>query len=131
MSKEELVRRFWSRFEVDIEEQGYELVEVEITGQGGVRILRIYIDKPDGGIGLDDCTAVSQLLNPSWTRRTSYRRTIYWRFLLRALTARFGNPPISSPVRRRGHYGLDPFPARGPEEVQRHITRVRRRVDTG
>lgn len=63
MSREELVRRFWTRFEADIAEQGYELVEVEVAGQSGVRILRIYLDKP-GGIGLDDCTAVSQLLNP-------------------------------------------------------------------
>jgi ribosome maturation factor RimP len=29
-----------------------------------VRILRIYIDKEEGGIGLQDCTAISQLLNP-------------------------------------------------------------------
>lgn len=64
MSKEELVRRFWTRFESEIEEQGYELVEVEIAGQSGVRILRIYIDKAGGGIGLDDCTVVSQFLNP-------------------------------------------------------------------
>lgn len=64
MSKEELVRRFWSRFEADIVEQGYELVEVELAGQSGVRILRIYIDKADGGIGLQDCTTISQLLNP-------------------------------------------------------------------
>lgn len=64
MNKEELVRRFWTRFEGDIVEQGYELVEVELTGQSGVRILRIYIDKPGGGVALDDCTAVSQLLNP-------------------------------------------------------------------
>ena len=64
MSREELVRRFWSRFEDDIEEQGYELVEVELAGQSGVRILRIYIDKAEGGIGLEDCTALSQFLNP-------------------------------------------------------------------
>ena len=64
MSKEELVRRFWSRFEEEIAEQGYELVEVELAGQSGVRILRIYIDKAEGGIGLQDCTTVSQLLNP-------------------------------------------------------------------
>ncbi|MBX7246056.1 MAG: ribosome maturation factor RimP [Candidatus Sumerlaeaceae bacterium] len=64
MSREELVRRFWERFEPEIVEQGYELVEVEIAGQSGVKILRIYIDKTPGGIGLDDCTAVSQFLNP-------------------------------------------------------------------
>ena len=64
MSKEELVRRFWRQFESEIAEQGYELVEVEIAGQSGVRILRIFIDKAGGGIGLGDCTAVSQFLNP-------------------------------------------------------------------
>ena len=64
MSKEELVRRFWSVFEPEITEQGYELVEVEVAGQSGVRILRIYIDKEGGGIVHQDCATVSQLLNP-------------------------------------------------------------------
>ena len=64
MSKEELVRRFWERFDSEIAEQGYELVEVEIAGQSGMRILRLYIDKPGGGVGIGDCTAVSQFLNP-------------------------------------------------------------------
>lgn len=64
MSREELVRRFWERFESEIAEQGYELVEVEIAGQGGTRILRLYIDKPEGGIGIQDCSVVSQFLNP-------------------------------------------------------------------
>jgi len=63
VSREELVRRFWSVFEPEILEQGYELVEVELTGDSGVRILRAYIDKP-GGILHEDCAAVSQLLNP-------------------------------------------------------------------
>lgn len=63
MSKEELVRRFWSVFEPEILEQGYELVEVELTGEGGVRILRIFIDK-EGGIRHEHCAAVSQFLNP-------------------------------------------------------------------
>ena len=64
MSKEELVRRFWSVFEPEILEQGYELVEVEVTGHGGVRILRIYIDKEEGGILHQDCVVISQFLNP-------------------------------------------------------------------
>lgn len=64
MSKEELVRRFWERFESEIAEQGYELVEVEIAGQSGMRILRLYIDKPEVGIRIEDCSIVSQFLNP-------------------------------------------------------------------
>jgi ribosome maturation factor RimP len=37
---------------------GYELVELELVGSGGNRTLRLFIDAP-GGIGLDDCEAVS------------------------------------------------------------------------
>ncbi len=64
MAREEIVRRAWREFEPELQEQGYELIEVEYVGtQGGMHILRLYIDK-SGGITLDDCTAVSQLLNP-------------------------------------------------------------------
>ncbi len=39
---------------------GYELVDMERTGQG--RMMRVFIDKP-GGINLDDCAAVSNHLS--------------------------------------------------------------------
>ena len=39
---------------------GYELVEVERSGGG--KLVRVYIDKPDG-IGVDDCVAVSDHLS--------------------------------------------------------------------
>ena len=39
---------------------GYELVELQQTGQGG-RLLRLFIDKA-GGIGVEDCAAVSRQL---------------------------------------------------------------------
>lgn len=56
--------RAWEAFEADLQEQGYELVEVEYApGHGGIRILRVYMDKPGGAITLDDCTAASQLLS--------------------------------------------------------------------
>ena len=38
---------------------GYELVDLERSGRG--RLLRIFIDKPDG-VGVDDCAAVSHHL---------------------------------------------------------------------
>jgi ribosome maturation factor RimP len=38
---------------------GYELVDLDRSGRG--RLLRIFIDKP-GGIGVDDCAAVSHHL---------------------------------------------------------------------
>jgi ribosome maturation factor RimP len=41
---------------------GYELVEVEWKNESGW-ILRVFIDKPVGGVSLDDCAAVSRELS--------------------------------------------------------------------
>jgi ribosome maturation factor RimP len=38
---------------------GYELVDLQVSNRGG--LLRLFIDKP-GGIGLEDCAAVSRQL---------------------------------------------------------------------
>ena len=39
---------------------GYELVDLQVSNRGG--LLRLFIDKP-GGIGLEDCAAVSRQLS--------------------------------------------------------------------
>ncbi|OZV12939.1 hypothetical protein CIW83_06935 [Tissierella sp. P1] len=44
------------------DELGYELVDVEFLKEGSNYFLRVYLDKP-GGINLDDCQKVSQLLS--------------------------------------------------------------------
>lgn len=64
MEKSAIVDRAWQVMAPVLSEQGYELVEVEFTGQLGTRVLRVYIDKPGGGISLDDCTRATHLLNP-------------------------------------------------------------------
>lgn len=64
MTNRDIVRRTWHLFEPCLHEQDYEIVEVEFASQGRTKILRIYIDKPDGGITHEDCVAVSQLLSP-------------------------------------------------------------------
>lgn len=45
-----------------IEENKFELVDVEYVKEGGNWYLRIYIDKP-GGINIDDCELVSRALS--------------------------------------------------------------------
>jgi len=40
---------------------GYELIEVEQSAPG--KLLRIFVDKKDGGITIDDCVAISNHLN--------------------------------------------------------------------
>ncbi len=64
MNKEGVVRSVWRAVEPHLTEQGYTLVEAEYDhGQAQRNVLRLYIDKA-GGVTLDDCTAVSQLLGP-------------------------------------------------------------------
>ena len=45
--------------------EGCELVDVEFLREQAGWILRVYIDKPGGKIGLDECTAVSRALDPA------------------------------------------------------------------
>ena len=45
-----------------VEQEGMELVEVELGGPGGHTILRLFIDKT-GGITLEDCSNVSHLVS--------------------------------------------------------------------
>lgn len=42
--------------------EGYELVEVELSGAGASTILRLFIDK-QGGVTLDDCASVSEAVS--------------------------------------------------------------------
>lgn len=46
-----------------VEEQGMELVDVEFVKEGQHRYLRIFIDKEDESISLDDCKVVNDFLN--------------------------------------------------------------------
>ncbi len=41
---------------------GFELVEVEYLVSNDRGVLRLYVDRPDGGITLDDCVTVSRQL---------------------------------------------------------------------
>ena len=45
-----------------VEEYGFELVDVEYVKEGGTWYLRTYIDK-EGGISIDDCEKVSRRLS--------------------------------------------------------------------
>lgn len=47
-----------------IENSGYEYVGTELKTTAGSKELIVYADKP-GGIGLDDCEAISRLIEPA------------------------------------------------------------------
>jgi ribosome maturation factor RimP len=46
-----------------VEREGYELVEVDWLREGASWVLRLFVDRP-GGVGIDDCQALSRTLEP-------------------------------------------------------------------
>lgn len=46
------------------EQYGLILWDVEFVKEGSERFLRVYIDREEGGIGIEDCEAVSRALDP-------------------------------------------------------------------
>ena len=46
-----------------VEDNGCELYDIEISEEGGNKFFRVYITKP-GGVSLDDCSAINNLLSP-------------------------------------------------------------------
>lgn len=60
----EFLRRVWRDLSPHLEESGYVLVELESAHQGQSPLLRVYIDKSGGGITLDDCVSVTELISP-------------------------------------------------------------------
>ena len=63
MDTREFVRRAWRELEPHVAEQGFELIELEFAGQGGRGVMRLYVDR-EGGVTIDDCVVVSQVLGP-------------------------------------------------------------------
>jgi ribosome maturation factor RimP len=47
-----------------IEAAGYELVEIEWKREAGGWVVRLFVDRPEGGMSLDDCQRVSHQISP-------------------------------------------------------------------
>ncbi len=47
-----------------VESLGCELWDVEYVREGSERFLRLYIDKPDGSVDINDCEAISRAVDP-------------------------------------------------------------------
>jgi ribosome maturation factor RimP len=62
-SKTEIQQQAWEELPPHLNDLGFELVEVLFVQEGGRRTLRVFIDK-EGGVTLDDCAEVSQVLDP-------------------------------------------------------------------
>jgi len=47
-----------------VQEKGLQLWDVEYVREGSEYFLRIYLDKPDGSVDINDCEAVSRAMDP-------------------------------------------------------------------
>lgn len=75
--------------------EGMELLEVEYTREQPGWILRLYIDKPGGGVGLDDCSKVSHALDPALDVED---------FIPQAYHLEVSSPGLNRPLRRPEHF---------------------------
>lgn len=91
MSKDEVVRRTWRELEPHLDEQGYELIEVEFGRVGGLQMLRLFIDRSERGVTLDDCQAVTRLVSPLLDAAD---------YLSDSYTLEVSSPGFDRPVRR-------------------------------
>ena len=62
MPANEVTEHVWEQVTPELNEQGYELVEVEYAPGARGRVLRLYIDR-EGGVTLDDCQRVSRIVS--------------------------------------------------------------------
>ena len=61
-----------------MEENHFELVDVEYVKEAGTWYLRAYIDK-EGGIAVDDCEVISRQLGTGWTKRILFPKATFWK----------------------------------------------------
>lgn len=54
-----VIQRVFDLTEGIVKEEGCELIDVQVVFENGRKILRLFIDKQDGGVRLEDCARVS------------------------------------------------------------------------
>lgn len=79
MDKKKITERVTALVTPIVEAAGLELVDVEYVRERDW-FLRVFIDK-EGGIDIDDCSAVSNALAKNWMKKTSSRKSIIWKSL--------------------------------------------------
>jgi len=76
--------------------EGLELVDLEyVREQGTGWILRVFIDKPGGRVGLDECSAVSRALDPALDVED---------FIPHEYSLEVSSPGLNRPLRKPEHY---------------------------
>ncbi len=63
MFAKERLNKLWMLLEPYVEEQGFELIELEFGTFARSPVLRVFIDNPSHPVTLDDCAAISRVLS--------------------------------------------------------------------
>ena len=86
-----------------MEENGFELVDVEYVKEAGTWYLRAYIDKP-GGIAVDDCEMVSRKLG-DWLDKED--------FIDESYILEVSSPGLGRPLKKEKDFKRRPWRAGG------------------
>ncbi len=76
--------------------EGLELLDVEFTKEAGAGwVLRLFIDKPGGKVGVDECTVASNVLNPALDVED---------FIPHEYSLEVSSPGVNRPLKKKAHY---------------------------
>lgn len=62
MNNEELIRKIQDLFTAFLAQRGFELIDLTYRFENGRNILRLLVDRPAGGITLDECAGLNREL---------------------------------------------------------------------
>jgi len=94
---ESTTAQIWSLTEPIAKELGLEVLEIELAGDAGRRLLRIYLDSPDEArsVSIADCETVSRQLGDV----LEAHETVAGRYMLEV-----SSPGVNRPLRKREHF---------------------------
>ena len=61
-----------------VEQHGCQLWDVEYVREGSERFLRLYLDKPDGTVDINDCEAISRAVDPILDEKDSIAESYHF-----------------------------------------------------
>ncbi len=80
------------------EELGFFIYDVEYVKEGGTRFLRIFLDKPETGINLDECEEFSRAFSEVFDKSDPISENYF---------LEVSSPGIERRIRRREHFELN------------------------
>lgn len=93
--KPTIEQRTWEVAGPIIAAEGLELIEVEYLREREGWILRLFIDKPGGGVGLEDCTKASHAVETALDVED---------FIPQEYHLEVSSPGLSRPLRKQHHF---------------------------